>query len=64
MFLKLTHRTFGPFLSPSDFFLLSALPPTCSLNSLPDEVILQILSGLSLPEVQCTVARVATVSTR
>ncbi|CAH3178223.1 unnamed protein product [Porites evermanni] len=23
------------------------LPPTCSLNSLPDEVILQILSGLS-----------------
>ncbi|CAH3027173.1 unnamed protein product [Porites evermanni] len=33
------------------------LPPTCSLNSLPDEVILQILSGLSLPEVQCTVAR-------
>ena len=37
------------------FLLFSGLTPTCSLNSLPDEVILQIFSSVSLHQVLCTV---------
>lgn len=40
------------------FILFSGLTPTCSLDSLPDEVILDILSRLSL-QVLCTVAQVS-----
>ena len=41
------------------FILFSGLTPTCSLDSLPDEVILDILSRLSLHQVLCTVAQVS-----
>lgn len=41
------------------FILFSGLTPTCSLDSLPDEVILEILSRLSLHQVLCTVAQVS-----
>ena len=37
------------------FLLFSGLTPTCSLNSLPDEVILQIFSRVSLRQVLCTI---------